>query len=65
MPIHTAMTSRFHLLEGRSTFQQFAEDPAVAGRREAFEEHPDTTPGGGDADGRGPAWPAVPVPCDP
>ncbi len=40
MPIHPAMTSRFHLLEGISSFQQFAEDPAVAGRREAYEKHP-------------------------
>ena len=40
MPIHPAMASKFHLLEGISSFQQFLEDPAVADRRKAFDEHP-------------------------
>jgi len=40
MPIHPAMTSKFHLLEGISSFQQFVEDPALADRRKAFDEHP-------------------------
>jgi acetyl esterase len=34
------MASKFHLLEGISSFQQFVEDPAVADRRKAFDEHP-------------------------
>jgi acetyl esterase/lipase len=34
------MAGRFHLLEGVSSFQQFVEDPALADRRKAFEEHP-------------------------
>jgi acetyl esterase/lipase len=40
MPIHPAMASKFHLLEGISSFQQFMEDPALADRRKAFDEHP-------------------------
>jgi len=40
MPIHPGIASKFHLLEGISSFQQFMEDPAVADRRKAFDEHP-------------------------
>ena len=40
MPIHPAVASKFHLLESISSFQQFVEDPAVADRRKAFDEHP-------------------------
>jgi acetyl esterase len=40
MPVHPAMASKFQLLEGISSFQQFVADPAVAGRRKAFDEHP-------------------------
>lgn len=41
MPIHPAVGSRFRLLKGVSSSQEFVEDPALAARREAFEEHPD------------------------
>jgi acetyl esterase len=40
VPIHPAMTGKFHLLEGISSFQEFFENPALADRRRAFEEHP-------------------------
>jgi len=40
VPIHPAMAGRFHLLEGVSSLQEFFEDPALADRRKAFEEHP-------------------------
>ena len=40
MPIHPAMASKFRLLEGISSFQQFVADPALADRRKAFDEHP-------------------------
>ena len=33
------MASKFHLLEGISSFQQFVEDPGVADRWKAFDEH--------------------------
>jgi hypothetical protein len=29
MPIHPDVASKFHLLEGISSFRQFVEDPAV------------------------------------
>jgi acetyl esterase len=40
MPVHPAIASKFPLLEGISSFQQFMEDPALAGRRKAFDDHP-------------------------
>jgi len=40
MPIHPAIASKFHLFEDISSFLQFMEDPALADRRKAFEEHP-------------------------
>jgi acetyl esterase len=40
MPIHPAVASKFHLLEGVSSFQEFFEDPALAEKRKAFEEYP-------------------------
>ena len=40
MPIHPAMASKFHLLEGISSYLQFVADPALADRRKAFDEHP-------------------------
>src|SRR5580704_15948489 len=40
MPIHPAMASKFHLLEGVSSFLELFENPALADRRRAFEEHP-------------------------
>jgi acetyl esterase len=40
VPIHPAMTTKFPLLEGISSFQEFFENPALADRRRAFEEHP-------------------------
>jgi acetyl esterase len=40
MPIHPAVASRFHLLEGLSSFQELFEDPALAARK-ATEEYPD------------------------
>lgn len=40
MPIHPAMASKFYLLEGLSSFEEFFENPALADRRKAFEEHP-------------------------
>ena len=43
MPIHSAMTSRFPLLDGVSSFEEFFTDPALAQRRAAFEAHPDYT----------------------
>ena len=39
MPIHPAMSSKFHLLEGVSSFLELFENPALADRRRAFEEH--------------------------
>ena len=40
MPIHPAMASKFHLLEGLSSIQELFENPDLAGRRRAFEDHP-------------------------
>jgi len=40
MPIHPDVASKFHLLEGISSFHRFVEDSAVADRRKAFDEHP-------------------------
>ena len=40
MPVHPAIASKFHLLEGISSYLQFVADPALADRRKAFDEHP-------------------------
>jgi acetyl esterase len=40
MPIHPAVASKFHLLEGVASMQAFFEDAALADRRKEFEEHP-------------------------
>jgi acetyl esterase len=41
MPIHSAMSSRFPLLEGVPSMQALVEDPRYAEVRAAFEYHPD------------------------
>lgn len=41
MPIHSAMSSRFPLLEGVPSMQALFEDPRFAQARERFEAHPD------------------------
>lgn len=41
MPIHPAVASKFYLLEGISSLQEFSEDPALADRRRAFADHPE------------------------
>ena len=41
MPIHSAMSSRFPLLEGVPSMQSLMEDPRYAEVRAAFEYHPD------------------------
>jgi acetyl esterase/lipase len=41
MPIHSAMSSRFPLLEGVPSIQALVEDPAFAQVRAEFESHPD------------------------
>jgi acetyl esterase/lipase len=41
MPIHSAMSSRFPLLDGVPSMQALMEDPRYAERRAAFEYHPD------------------------
>src|ERR1700744_4016730 len=41
MPIHSAMSSRFPLLEGVPSMQALMEDPRYADVRDAFEYHPD------------------------
>ena len=41
MPIHTAMSSRFPLLESVPSMQALMEDPAYAQLRAQFEAHPD------------------------
>jgi acetyl esterase len=41
MPIHSAMSSRFPLLEGVPSMQALMEDPRYAELRAAFEYHPD------------------------
>jgi acetyl esterase/lipase len=41
MPIHSAMSSRFPLLEGTPSMQALMEDPQYAGVRDAFGSHPD------------------------
>jgi hypothetical protein len=38
------MASKFHLLEGISSFQQFVEDPGVDGGGRRSMSTPDTTP---------------------
>lgn len=44
MPIHSAMSSRFPLLEGVPSMQALMEDPRYAELRAAFEYHPDYQP---------------------
>ena len=41
MPIHSAMSSRFPLLDGVPSIQALIEDPQYAELRAAFEYHPD------------------------
>src|SRR5580693_2489337 len=41
MPIHSAMSSRFPLLEGVPSMMALMEDPQYAEARAAFESHPD------------------------
>ena|ERR1700722_18654448 len=41
MPIHSAMSSRFPLLEGVPSMMALVEDPRYAEARAAFESHPD------------------------
>ena len=41
MPIHSAMSSRFPLLEGVPSMMALMEDPRYAEARAAFESHPD------------------------
>src|SRR5579862_9804224 len=41
MPIHSAMSSRFPLLEGVPSMQALMEDPQYAQVRAEFESHPD------------------------
>ena len=41
MPIHSAMSSRFPLLEGVPSMQALMEDPQYADVRAAFGSHPD------------------------
>jgi len=38
MRINPAVAGKFHLLEGLSSFRELFEDPAMVGRRQAFEE---------------------------
>jgi hypothetical protein len=42
MPIHSAMSSRFPLLEGVPSIQALMEDPQYAQVRAEFESHPTT-----------------------
>jgi len=39
MPIHPAMAGKFHLLEGVSSIPELFENPALADRRQAFEDY--------------------------
>lgn len=39
MPIHPVMAGKFHLLEGVSSIPELFENPAMADRRQAFEDH--------------------------
>jgi hypothetical protein len=41
MPIHPVMAGKFPLLEGVSSIQELFENPALADRRQAFEDHGD------------------------
>ena len=39
MPVHPVMAGKFHLLEGVSSIPELFENPALADRRQAFEDH--------------------------
>jgi hypothetical protein len=39
MPVHPVMAGKFPLLEGVSSIQELFENPALADRRQAFEDH--------------------------
>ena len=38
MPVHPVMAGKFHLLEGVSSIPELFENPALADRRQAFED---------------------------